>query len=43
MMRPTGTRTIEDVVVSFLTRHTGKIYLSLLVLAVAVVNFRQAP
>jgi hypothetical protein len=36
--RPVGTRTLEDVLVSFLTRHAGKIYLVLLVLALVVVN-----
>ena len=36
--RPVGTRTLEDVLVSFLTRHAGKIYLGLLVLALVVVN-----
>jgi hypothetical protein len=37
---PPSNRTFEDITVSFIGRHVGKIYLGLLVLSTAVVMWR---
>lgn len=41
MKPPTRTRTLEDVIVSFLIQHVGKIYLGLALAAVLVHQFSQ--